>query len=119
MHEEFQKDSEKIREERLSRHLYDIEKLSRTQYAEIALQSADLYNTIVAHRSKFTPISGIDYTKHNPENIRFIPPESLLPLWEKEYQDMRASMIYGQPLNFNELINQLTELQKRINGIQR
>lgn len=117
LHEEFQKNPEKIRVERLSRHLYDIEKLSQTEYAETALQDTDLYNTIVRHRSKFTAISGIDYDKHKPENIKFIPPDSLLSLWEKDYQDMTASMIYGQRLNFDKLINRLTELQKRINTI--
>lgn len=117
LHEEFQKDPEKIRVERLSRHLYDIEKLSQTEYAEIALRDTELYNIIVKHRSKFTAISGIDYNNHRPENIKFIPPDSLLPLWEKDYQDMTASMIYGQPLTFDELINRLTELQKRINTI--
>lgn len=118
LHEEFQKPSDKIRVERLSRHLYDIEKLSQTEYAEIALQDTELYNTIVRHRSKFTAISGIDYKKHNPANISFLPPDSLLALWKKDYQDMIASMIYGQPLNFNQLITQLTELQKRINEIR-
>lgn len=117
LHEEFQKADDKIRVERLSRHLYDIEKLSQTEYAEMALQDTELYNTIVRHRSKFTAISGIDYDKHKPENIKFIPPDSLLPLWEKDYQDMTASMIYGQPLPFDELIKKLTELQKRINTI--
>ncbi len=59
LHEEFQKTPDKTRVERLSRHLYDIEKLSQTGYAEIALQNADLYNIIVAHRSKFTAIAGL------------------------------------------------------------
>jgi predicted nucleotidyltransferase component of viral defense system len=77
LHEEFQKPFGKIRVERLSRHLYDIEKLCQTEYAEIALQDRELYNTIVRHRSKFTAISGIDYAKHNPENIKIIPPDSI------------------------------------------
>lgn len=119
LHEEFQKADDKIRVERLSRHLYDIEKLSQTEYAETALQDTELYNTIVRHRSKFTAISGIDYDKHKAENIKFIPPDNLLPLWEKDYQDMTASMIYGQPLSFGELIKRLTELQIRINKSQR
>lgn len=118
LHEEFQKPFDKIRVERLSRHLYDIEKLSQTGYAETALKDTELYNTIVRHRSKFTAISGIDYDRHKPENIKFIPPDNLLPLWEKDYQDMTASMIYGQPLPFDELIKRLTELQKRINTIR-
>lgn len=115
LHEEFQKDPEKIRVERLSRHLYDIEKLSQTIYAEKALQNTDLYNTIVSHRSKFTPISRIDYASHNPENIKFIPPDTIIKKWEADYQEMRGSMIYGEPLNFDKLIDRLTELQKRIN----
>jgi predicted nucleotidyltransferase component of viral defense system len=119
LHEEFQKPFDKIRVERLSRHLYDIEKLSQTEYVEIALQDTELYNTIVKHRSKFTAISGIDYTKHNPANIRFIPPDSILKMWDADYEEMKGSMIYGQVLEFDKLIIKLTELQKRINGIQR
>lgn len=117
LHEEFQKASGKIRVERLSRHLYDIEKLSRTEYAEIALQNTKLYNTIVSHRSKFTHISGIDYANHKPKNIKFVPPDNLLPLWERDYQDMRESMFYGESLNFEELIKRLVGLQRRINKI--
>ena len=119
LHEEFQKPFDKIRVERFSRHLYDIEKLSQTEYVEIALQDTELYNTIVSHRSKFTAISGIDYAKHNPVNIKFIPPESIIKMWEADYEEMKGSMIYGQLLEFDKLINRLTELQKRINEIQR
>jgi len=118
LHEEFQKAPEKIRVEHLSRHLYDIEKLSQTEYAETALQDTDLYNTIVKHRSKFTAISGIDYANHKPENIKFIPTDTIIKRWEADYDEMKGSMIYGQSLNFDELITQLTELQKRINEIQ-
>jgi len=119
LHEEFQKPQDKIRVERLSRHLYDIEKLSQTEYVEIALQDTELYDTIVRHRSKFTAISGIDYDRHKPENIKFIPPDTIIKKWEADYEEMKGSMIYGQPLNFDELINRLTELQKRINASQR
>ncbi len=118
LHEEFQKPPNKIRVERLSRHLYDIEKLSQTEFLDIALQDIKLYNTIVKHRSKFTTISGIDYTKHNPENIKFVPPDTIIKKWEDDYNQMKDSMIYGQSLDFNELIKRLNELQKRINNIQ-
>ena len=117
LHEEFQKPVNLIRVERLSRHLYDIEKLSHTEFANFALQDKKLYDTIVEHRSKFTAISGIDYTKHNPANIRFIPPEKIINKWEEDYNQMKESMIYGQKLDFAELIVRLTELQKRINEI--
>lgn len=115
LHEEFQKKEDKIRVERLSRHLYDIEKLSQTEYVEKALGNADLYNTIIAHREKFTPISGIDYANHSPQNIKFIPPSSVLYLWKNDYKEMQESMLYRENLSFDELIKRLTELQLRIN----
>ncbi|HRE64630.1 MAG TPA: nucleotidyl transferase AbiEii/AbiGii toxin family protein [Ferruginibacter sp.] len=117
LHEEFQKPQDKIRVERLSRHLYDIEKLSQTEYAEVALQDTDLYNTIVRHREKFTPISGIDYTNHSPDKISFIPPDTILKDWQQDYEIMTQTMIYDNPLTFDELIKRLTELQKQINRI--
>lgn len=119
LHEEFQKTPDKIRVERLSRHLYDIEKLSQTEYAEIALQNADLYDTIVKHRSKFTPISGIDYANHSPDKISIIPPDIILKNWEQDYEIMKQAMIFDNPLSFDELIKRITELQKRINTIKR
>lgn len=117
LHEEFQKAPEKIRFKRLSRHLYDLEKLYQSEFSEIALKNEELYKTIMAHRSKFTPLSGIDYNNHRPKNIKFIPPEHLLPLWKKDYLEMSESMFYGNSLSFEGLIEQLTELQKKINGL--
>ena len=119
LHEEFQKQPDKIRTARLSRHLYDIEKLMHTKYAEIALTDVDLYNTIVNHRSKYTAIGGIDYSKHNPGNIRFIPPVDLLSKWEADYDVMMNTMLYGEILTFQEVIERLTSLQSKINSIAR
>ncbi len=116
--EEFQKPEEKRRVDGLSRHLYDIEKLSRTEFAETALKNADLYNIIVAHRSKFSRISGVDFANHTPDKIYFIPPEHLLSEWEADYRLMQENMIYGDVLPFVELIKKLTELQRRINNRQ-
>lgn len=118
LHEEFQRPQEKIRVERLSRHLYDIEKLNQTEYAKIALQNADLYNTIVAHRKHYAPLAGVDFEKYNPVTINFIPPNELLALWEADYKEMQENMIYGETLAFADLIKKLSDLQGQINKIQ-
>jgi Nucleotidyl transferase AbiEii toxin, Type IV TA system len=118
LHEEFQRPQEKIRVEHLSRHLYDIEKLMQTSHAQTALNNAQLYNTIVAHRSHVTPIRGVDYGNHSPDKIKFIPPTELLHLWENDYKKMQENMIYGESLSFASLIKKLSELQSEINGIQ-
>jgi hypothetical protein len=116
LHEEFQRPPEKRRVERLSRHLYDIEKLSRTEYFQKALQDKELYNTIVAHRSKFSHLQGVDYDKHLPEYIKIVPPADLLPLWEKDYYGMIESMIYGEKLSFINLIQRIIDIQEKINA---
>ena len=118
LHEEYQRPVEKRRVERLSRHLYDIEKISHTPYFQKALSNKDLYKTIVSHRDKFSHLSGIDYTKHEPQFINIIPPENLLPLWRKDYTKMSESMIYGEKLSFNELINNIKQINNTINGIE-
>ena len=117
MHEEFQRPQEKTRVDRLTRHLYDIEKLMLTPYAQAALNDAHLYQTIVAHRSHFTPITGVDYANHNPDKIQFIPPTELLNSWENDYKQMQENMIYGESLPFADLIENLTVLQRQINGM--
>ena len=116
LHEEFQRPQEKIRTDRLTRHLYDIEKLMQTPYAQTALNDVHLYQTIVAHRSHFTPITGVDYANHSLDKICFIPPTELLRSWENDYKQMQENMIYGESLPFAALIAKLTLLQKQING---
>jgi hypothetical protein len=117
LHEEFQKSPDKIRVDRLSRHLYDIEKLSQTPFANNALTDINLYQTIVEHRKRFTALGEVDYDNHSPDKIAFVPPVNLLRNWEADYRQMQENMIYGETLPFRQLIEQLTTLQTRINQL--
>ena len=81
LHEEFQLPIEKIKVERKSRHLYDVEKLMDTEYATAALGNKALYQTIVEHRAKLTPLRGIDYANHTPDKINPIPPDAMMGEW--------------------------------------
>lgn len=117
LHEEFSKTDDKVKSERMSRHLYDIERIMRTEYGEQALSDKDLYQGIIAHREKFNALRGLDYKLHQPATISFLPPTLLLKEWEADYRSMRESMFYGESLSFNELMDRLTILQKRVNAI--
>ncbi len=117
LHEEFQKPIDKIRVDRLSRHLYDIERLMDTEFAEKALTDAKLYQDIVAHRRLFTPIRGIDYDNHIPQKINPIPPAEIMSEWRKDYQIMQTSMLYGESLSFAALIDRIEALKKRFQSI--
>lgn len=118
LHEEFQRPAGKIRVNRLSRHLYDIERLMRSPHAGRALADTALYETIVAHRQSFTHLAGVDYTRHRRETIQFLPPDSLRTLWEDDYRQMQENMIYGESPSFADLMERLSELQAHINTLR-
>ena len=117
LHEEFQRPFEQIKVERKSRHLYDLEKLMDTEFAEAALGNKDLYQTIVEHSRTFTPIIGIDYANHAPVNINPIPPDAIIAAWEKDYVTMQPSMLYNPSLSFAQLIARIKQLKSRINKL--
>lgn len=115
LHEEFQKDNPRYK--RMSRHLYDIEKMMDLPFGE-AIYDSELYNNVIKHRSVFNKIDGIDYNLHKPNSINFIPPESIINEWEKDYDSMQKNFIYDQrKLSFSELIERMEELTKRIREI--
>ena len=117
LHEEFQKPAEEIRIKRLSRHLYDVEKLMQTEFIDVALENKVLYNEIIQHRSIYTKIATVDYNLHQPKTLNPIPPDKILGDWEKDYKFMQEAMIYGESLPFEKLIDRIKELKQRINGI--
>ena len=116
LHEEFQKD--KSRSLRMSRHLYDLEKLMDTEYGQKALTDSDLYEEIVKHRFTYYAIKYIDYQKHHPSTICFCPPENKRKEWSNDYDEMKSSFIYGEALPFDQLITRIEELQERFRLIK-
>jgi len=117
LHEEFSKSTEKIRHERMSRHLYDLDRLMDTEFGIAALADKDLYQIIVQHRSKYTPIKGIDYKSHAPATISFIPPEAVAQMWERDYLLMQESMIYGSSPTYVVLLERMELLKQRFRGL--
>ncbi len=114
--EEFQKDEP--RTHRMTRHFYDFEKLRQTRYADDALSDTTLYHEIVEHRHKFYHVGYVDYAKDLPANIQIVPDEELMPAYESDYNEMRKSFIYGDALNFNELIERIKFLQEKFRNIK-
>ncbi|HLF63487.1 MAG TPA: nucleotidyl transferase AbiEii/AbiGii toxin family protein [Saprospiraceae bacterium] len=118
LHEEFQQPTEKIRTERKSRHLYDLEKMMDTMFGLKALSDKELYQHIVEHRKTITPIRGIGYANHSPATINIIPPADVLDAWKKDYEEMQESMIYKESLPFERLMDRIQELQNKINQLK-
>lgn len=116
--EELQKGNPRFR--RMSRHLYDIEKMMDTHYGKAALADTELYKAIVAHRATVYHLGYVgDYSIDYPDNICFIPSGEVLENFRKDYEDnMVDGYIYGEAIPFDDLITRMTELQNRIRAIK-
>jgi hypothetical protein len=118
LHEEFHRPPEKMRVERLSRHLYDIVKLAEAGYADKALADPDLYRTIVDHRYIFTRVGGVNYNLLQPNTIDPLPIPAVVEAWKVDYQKMVEQMIYeASPPSFKEVIRDIEILKNRINQL--
>ena len=118
LHEEFSKqDSESIQVERMSRHLYDLAKMADTPIVENALKNKDLFQSIVAHRRMFIAMKNFNYDTLAPATLNIIPPKSVIAKWEDDYNKMQT-MIYGNLLSFNEIIDKITLLNKKLTKLK-
>ena len=115
MCEEYQK--KEPRTYRMSRHFYDLEKLSHTGYADKALNDSELYYNIVEHRKKFYHVGYVDYDKELPSSITIVPKEDLIRKFELDYNIMRPNFIYGESLEFADLLKALETLQEKFRNI--
>jgi predicted nucleotidyltransferase component of viral defense system len=118
LHEEFAKSQEFTRTERMSRHLYDLVKMYEAGIAEKALADKDLFGNIVEHRRLFIGLKGFDYDTLNPATIVIIPPENVITKWQQDYETMRQTMIYGESLPFNKLLDKIKQLNERVNQLE-
>lgn len=118
LHEEFAKPKELVRTERMSRHIYDISRIMDTPIAERALKDKQLYDSVVEHRRIFIGLKGFDYSTLRPQTLRIVPPADMIELWRKDYEAMQETMIYGESLMFDKLIEKIQVLNDSINSME-
>ncbi len=113
LHEEFGKpDTSKIRSQRMSRHLYDLYKMSNSPIIDEVLADRELYNRLLQHREWYSRISWVDYKGMIYTNISFIPIETIIDDYMGDYEAMREQMIYEEnPPTFDTIISNLKILQ--------
>lgn len=116
LNEEFQKVQPRSR--RMSRHLYDLEKLMDTKYGITAITDVELYRDIVEHRRKFYHLGYVNYDLDYPSTIDFIPKGAVLDAYRKDYNDnMVDGYIYGTAIPFDKLLSRMEELKDRFRQI--
>jgi hypothetical protein len=119
LHEEFHRPFDKMRVDRLSRHLYDIYQLTNAGIAEKAINDKALYETIVIHRYKFSRVGEVDYNLHNPKTVNPIPIAEKIDEWKADYAKMKEDMIYEENKpSFDDLIKNLNDLQAQLQNLE-
>jgi len=113
LHEEFHKPIEKMKSHRMSRHLYDIIQIMKTEHFDKALNNKKLFKDICLHREKFTPlkpIGTIDYNKLKIKKLRIVPPRNIIEDFRKDYREMQTTMFYGESPSFDDVITKLKSI---------
>lgn len=109
--EEFQRTNPRYR--RMSRHLYDLERLMDTEFARDALSDRALYEAVVEHRRMYYDLKYVDYDKHAPDRIEFLPPDGELEHWREDYAELQHHFVFGKAMGFDKLMERMRELQIR------
>ena len=117
LHEEFAKPMAEVRTERMSRHLYDLQRMLHTSIAQNALSNEALYRAVVEHRRKFINLRDFDYDTLYPKHLSLEIPVNVVELWRKDYETMQRTMIYGQSVAFDELLAEIRQLNMRISEL--
>ena len=60
------------------------------------------------HRRKIIGLRGFDYSTLQPDKFNILPPTpEIEQLWREDYRRMRDTMIYGESVEFDELIKMM------------
>jgi hypothetical protein len=112
LHETLQLDPSKVGD-RLSRHLYDVDRLMDTSHGLAALEDHALFGGLADFRRRFNTIKAVNYDTHTFQEITFVPSAAFLGTWERDYKRLQENMIFGNSRSFAQLLTRLEALQQR------
>ena len=114
LHEKFNRyNSEILIGDRQSRHLYDLICLLNSQVAPDLLKDVTLYQQLLKHRKHYVRSPGLDYDQLIYRNLSFVPPAAFSEAFQKDYAAMQSTMIYGNSVDFNTMIDMLSDFKAR------
>jgi hypothetical protein len=84
-----------------------------------AIADAELLRQIVLERRVSYSVPWADYDSLTYGNFRILPNDADLVFWRSDYETMRKEMFFGDSPDFGQLMEQLRELEGRLNGAGR
>jgi hypothetical protein len=109
-------DNDKKLTDRQSRHYYDLAKLYEGDIGKSALGDLELLKAVARHKSVFFPRAWAKFEQAIPGSLRLVPPAARLAELERDYQQMREEMIFGEAPTLHHILDVLREIEAQVNG---
>lgn len=98
-----------------SRHYYDVSRLFRQGIGQEALAQRDLLKRVVEHKRRFFPSGSAGYDTAVPGSLQLLPGEHRAKELRADYDQMRQ-MIFGNVPPWDEILEDLKQIQAQINA---
>ena len=116
LHAEYHRPLDKLMRDRLSRHYADTAALANYPKAIKAIDHHILRDRVVSWKNLFFHDSSANYIQAKPGTFHLVPRAERLPELRRDYQLMR-DMYLNEPVSFDDILNTLSNLERRINLI--
>jgi predicted nucleotidyltransferase component of viral defense system len=114
LHSEYYRPENITTAERISRHYYDLHRLSQTPISERAVDRLELLNRVVDHKKTFFRQARANYDEAREGKIHLLPHDARIAALNVDYEKMR-DMFFGDIPSFNDIIKSLAKLESLIN----
>lgn len=101
--------------QRVSRHYYDLHKLVATPVGAAAIADKPLGADCVAHARMFFNRPDFDLASAVPGTFALVPHNAMIEQLRIDFRAMQG-MIFGDPPDFEDVLNSITELENVLNG---
>ncbi|HZX09993.1 MAG TPA: nucleotidyl transferase AbiEii/AbiGii toxin family protein [Acidobacteriota bacterium] len=115
LHAEYHRPPEKQMRSHLSRDIYDVCQMAFHKSVKNALADFGLLKRVVDYKKTCFYARWKNYDAAKPGTFRLVPPDYRLSELKADYAKMEE-MFYGEYTDFNELIEQLGKIEKKINS---
>jgi hypothetical protein len=116
LHQEAHRGVDRPLPPRYSRHYYDLYRLSLLPIRGKALEHLDLLREVTAFKMRFYRCPWARYEEAWPGSLRLLPPTHHVKGLREDYRAMQA-MLFGAIPSFDEILAELTALEKAINRL--
>ena len=118
LHAQHNISGDKTLSSRIMRHYYDVVMLAKHEIGREAIEDTELLCDVIRNKENCFPSKGLGYHTARVGSFRLSPPLHQIQTLKQDYQNT-LEMIFGTPPTFEQLINELSMIEKVINDPER